>query len=379
MKAIYSVFTVFSLLFYSDYSQAQEKEVSFHSDYVIQNEGKVKIEINEVQELTYIMLALTQLGLKDSNMVNHQTEYYHEVVEHFKPYANHDIIKKIDSLLDESIIYYIILSSNAYGFKFDGSLLERTGIYNFPAKGVGKFEVKSDPMITYKTDIEDFAYQSGFRKFYQSHKRYYQKVIGDFKKFGAIDKQKRWLEERFDFSINSYLVLTSPLIGGINATSTFEDHSFKETMLVLPVIKDNSEWTPELNEMMNSRVIFTEIDHNYVGPLSAQFRSKIYAVFNKRGIWINKDIPSTAHYPTPTKVFDEYLTWGLFILYCADIFPGNTTMLSKVTDHVNDKMKAKGFPKSKEFNEKLISLYKADRSKKIEAVYNDLLNWSADQ
>ena len=379
MKAISSFFTVIAILFSPYYSLAQENEVSFNSDYINRNDGKVKIEVNEVQELTYIMFAMTELGLKDSNMVNHNTSYYNEVIEHFSPYANHNAIKKMNSLLEESIIYHIILSSNAYGFKFNGSSLERTGAYNFPAKGVGNFEVKSDPIITYKKDIEDFAYKSGFRKFYQTHKADYNKIVDDFKVFGAINKQKKWLEERFDLKINSYLVLTSPLIGGINSTSTFEDQSFKETMLVLPTINYNSEWTSELNEIMNSRVIFTEIDHNYVGPLSAKFKNKLDSIFNKRSIWVNKDVRSTEHYPTPIKVFDEYLTWGLFVLYCSDNFPGNKVLLQKVIDHVNDKMKAKGFPKSKEFNEKLIDLYSANSSKKIENLYNDLLDWSADQ
>lgn len=140
-------------------------------------------------------------------------------------------------------------------------------------------------------------------------------------------------------------MLTSPLIGGIHTTSTFEDNSFKETLLFSPIIKYNEDWSAEFNEAMNSRVIFTEIDHNYVGPLSAQYKYKarIDTLFDKRNIWVNQENRSIEHYPSPEKVFNEYLTWGLFILYAYDNFPGNDELIQRVIDHVNDMMNTKGF------------------------------------
>lgn len=357
--------------------KGQERAVHFDNNYIKQNKNKVSIEISEVQELTYIMIALTENGLKDSNMVNHHTEYYSNVINHFSPFRNHKIINTIDSLLKESIIYYILLSANAHGFYFDNDIIKSTDIYNFPAKGVGTLEIKQDPILTYLSDIQDFANKTGFKKFYKSNKKYFNNIKRDYKIYGAIDKQKKWLEAKFDYKIDSYRVLTSPLIRGINATTTFEDNSFKEMVLYLPIINNKQEWTKDYNQAMNSRVIFTEIDHNYVGPLSNQFLNKINAIFDKRTIWVNPENKSTAHYPSPIKVFDEYLTWGLFILYVYDTFPKDKLMLQQVIQHVNDKMKGKGFPKSKEFNEELLRLYVKNPKVKIQDIYEELLDWAA--
>src|SRR5690606_2085842 len=125
-----------------------------------------------------------------------------------------------DSLLNESIIYYIFLSSNANGFVFDDKELVRTNIYTFPARGVGSTEISEDPIVTYKKELEDFAVSSDFRTFYAQHKPFYDTIKQDYEKYGEIDKQKAWLERKFDYKINSYRVLTSPLIGGIHATQT---------------------------------------------------------------------------------------------------------------------------------------------------------------
>lgn len=358
-------------------SFSQDDSVTFDAKYIKKHDGKVTIEVNEVQELTYIMMAISDFAVGNSDMLNRDTDYYQAVQHHFSRYKTHPAISLIDSMLTESIINYILLSANAYGFKFDGPNLVATNVYTFPAKQVGTYRISQDPIKRHRQVFEDFAEQSDFRKFYRSHKHDYDKIHDDFVNFGAIHKQKQWLEERFDYRINSYLVLTSPLIGGINATTTFEDNHFKQTVLCLPTIKFNNDWTPAYGEAMNSRIIFTEIDHNYVGTLSEQFLGRIDQIFDRREIWVNKANASTAHYPTPIKVFDEYLTWGLFILYAYDAFPGNVELHRKVIDHVNEKMSDKGFPRAESFNKKLVELYRGSPSKKIEAIYPDLLDWAS--
>jgi len=355
----------------------QTKDVRFTNEYSRLNDNKVNIEINEVQELTYVLMAISATGLQDSNMVNQKSNYYQEVIHHFKPYANHRAIQIVDSLLNESIIYYIFLSSNAYGFQFEGDQLVRTKVYNFPAKGVGTKDIEEDPIEKYLQEFEDFAKVSNYRKFYQEQFPTYKKIIVDYEKYGELDKQKQWLESKFDYKIHSYRVLTSPLIGGINATRTFTDNNFKEMLLYLPTIKQESNWTEEYNVAMNSRVIFTEIDHNYVGPLSDEFKDTIGAVFDKREIWVDATVKSTEHYPTAIKVFDEYLTWGLFVLYVYDIFPQNENILIQVIDHVNDKMRIKGFPKSKAFNKELLAIYRKNPQLKVKDIYPELLAWAA--
>ncbi|MFN0254166.1 DUF4932 domain-containing protein [Pedobacter ureilyticus] len=357
---------------------SQEKELNFDKSYIKANDKKTTIEINEMQELVYIILSITENG-KNPNMVNQKTDYYKDVQQYFTPYATLPVVQKFNSLLTENIINYFILAGNAYGFKFDQNKIVPTQVYNFPAKGVGKFEVKVNPILTYIKDLEEFVERSNYRKFYHEHLPYYNSLKKDYVKFASIALQKKWLENRFNYKINSYRVLTSPLIGGMNATHTFEDNQFKEILLFLPTIKQDQKLSEQLNHAINIRIIFTEIDHNYVGPVSEKFKEKINSIFNDRAKWVNGANKSTDHYPNPIKVYDEYLTWGLFILYAHDNFGSDKELMNQITENINSMMAKKGFPKAKEFNEELLSLYQSAKDKKIENLYTQLLDWSSKQ
>ncbi|MGJ1433160.1 DUF4932 domain-containing protein [Sphingobacterium spiritivorum] len=380
MKSII-LFLIFLLYLYpSGLAFGQQKDLNFDAAYKKKNDQKVTIEINELQELTYIILSLTDIAKNNKVMTDQRTEYYTQVIAYFSPYADHELVGKFNTLLSENIVNYFILAGNAYGFKFDKDKIVPTGIYNFPAKGVGKFEAKTNPIINYINDLEDFAKKSKFRKFYKDHSKLYSDLKKEYHTFAAIDEQKQWLEKEFDYNINSYRVLTSPLIGGMNATHTFEDNNFKEILLFLPTIKKDKEWTENYRKAINTRIIFTEIDHNYVGPVSERNKEKINSIFDNRGKWVDSTNRSTTHYPTPVKVFDEYLTWGLFLLYTHDLFPEDKAIFNQMVEHVNSMMiSKKGFPKAKEFNEELLKLYMEHKGKGIAYLYAPLLEWSSRQ
>lgn len=48
---------------------AQDGDVNFSAAFKKENDGKSKIEINEVKELIHIMVAITQTGLGNDDMV----------------------------------------------------------------------------------------------------------------------------------------------------------------------------------------------------------------------------------------------------------------------------------------------------------------------
>lgn len=375
-RKILTISTIIILIF-SNFTFSQSKNVTFDKTYIKNNNQKTTIEINEAQELTYIIMALTDFAKENPNMVKQNTEYYKDVKNHFAEYSNLPAVKSFDKLLRENVVNYFLLSGNAYGFKFNGSKLIPTKVYNFPAKGIGKYEIKVNPILTYAKEIEEFAKETEFRKFYKNHAQYYNQLKTEYQDFATISAQKEWLENRFDYKINSYRVLTSPLIAGMNATHTFEDNGFKEILLFLPTIRSDKDWSEKFKQVMNTRIIFTEIDHNYVDPVSEKNSEKINSIFNNREKWVNSENKSTAHYPNPIKVYDEYLTWGLFILYSYDKVGNDTELFQQIVNNVNDMMIKKGFPKSKEFNSQLLNLYKNSKDKKIENLYIPLLEWSA--
>lgn len=366
------------ILTFSNHAYTQEKEVSFNSKYIRANDGKTTIEINEAQELTYIIMAMTDFASKNP-ITRTDTDYYKDVKAYFSKYADLPAVVKFDNLLKENIVNYLILSGNAYGFEFNGNRLVPTAVYDFPAKGIGKYEVKTNPILTYIKELEEFAKKSGYRKFYKSHLPYYNSLKAEYINYANLAEQKKWLESRFDYKINSYRVLTSPLISSINATHTFEDNNFKEMLLFLPTIQKDKDWSEKYKKAINTRIIFTEIDHNYVGPVSNKYLDKINTIFNNRDKWINSEIKSTTHYPNPLKVHDEYLTWGLFVLYAYDKFGDDKELLSKIVDNVNSMLIKRGFIRAKEFNLQLLNLYQNTPNKKIENLYLPMLEWSAKQ
>jgi len=92
MKLINTIF--FLLLFCSNTSilLAQEK-VNFTKVFQQQNQGKYKVEVNELKELIHIMIAITKSGKENDDLVQQQGQYYKDILTYFKPYENEDIIK----------------------------------------------------------------------------------------------------------------------------------------------------------------------------------------------------------------------------------------------------------------------------------------------
>ena len=356
---------------------AQEYDVNFNSEYIQENNNNVSIEINELQELIYVIFANTEFAKENPRMVKTDTEYYSKMIKHFSEYSDLPIVSKFDKLLEENLLYYFVLGGNAYGFEFKHKKIVPTGVYVFPAKGVGNLEVELNPIPELINDLEQFAKKSKYRKFYKENKEYYSSLKKDYQNYAQIDLQTKWLQKRFDYKINSFRVLTSPLISSMNATQTFENNEFKETLLFLPTIKNNEDLSKKLNKAFNTRVIFTEIDHNYVGKVSEKFTERIDSIFGQREKWVDIDNKGTQYYPTPIKVFDEHLTWGLFILYANDNYEQET--LREVIDNINDVLIERGFPKAKEFNSRLLEIYKANENAPMFDLYPKILEWSAQQ
>jgi len=224
----------------------QKYEVNFDQEYIEQNDNTVSIEINEVQELIYIIFANTKFAKANPRMVKSNTSYYNEMIKHFSEYENLPIVLEFDKLLEENILYYFVIAGNAYGYRFENKNIVPTGVYNFPAKGVGNLEVELNPIPELINNLEEFAQKSEYRKFYEQNKKYYSSLKNDYQNYAQIDLQTKWLKDRFDYKINSFRVLTSPLISSMNATQTFENKGFKEALLFLPIIENNEGFSESL-------------------------------------------------------------------------------------------------------------------------------------
>jgi hypothetical protein len=353
---------------------AQEKvKVNFNEKFKKENQGKVKIEIHETKELLHIMIAITEVGLENDDMIEQSGDYYKDVIQTFQTFKNEKIIAKFDSLMKSNPLYYIFLTGNALSYNFKGKKLIKDKTYLFPAQNVSSHtKITINPITTYKEEIENFAEKSGFRKFYKSHKEYYNKVISDYNKLANLQKQWDWLEKKFNTQVNNYTIMCSPLINGLNYTTSYTDQNFKQIMMVLPPVTENPKLSQIDNVIFNTRGMFTEIDHNYVGNPTMKNREQIESVFKNREEWVDTSKYGTEYYPNPERVFDEYMTYGVFLMYCKDNFDSNVT--KKASQEIRDLMTDRGFIKMEMFTENLFNVYDKNQNKKIDDWYPELIN-----
>jgi hypothetical protein len=209
-----------------------------------------------------------------------------------------------------------------------------------------------DPL---RSDLEDFSSQTGFREFYQSQREYYNRLIEMMTDQMPIDRQWKWLEDRFPDKYDYYKITFSPLVNGSHSTNNFETDDFKETIMFICGPIEGQKFPEKIKEGLMTRVVFTEIDHNYVNPISDKFEKEIDRAFKDRSEWTSgKD---SKNYGSPVSVFNEYMTWSVFNLYALDTYGEEDFKI--INDRVELQMTEwRGFSKFKEFNQRLLYLYK---------------------
>lgn len=362
---------LFTLLILTPLFLHAQYKINFTEKFKKENQGKYKIEINEVKELIHIMIAITKFGLENDDMIEQKGKYYQDVIAHFKPYENEKIIKTFDSLLVTSPYNYIFLTGNGISYDFEGNKLAKNNIFDFPATAVSKFTITENPITTFKKEIEKFAKKSNFREFYKKHKPYYSEITSNYEKNANLGKQWKWLEANFKTTQDSYIIFCSPLINGLNYTGDFINNNFKLIYMVLPPLDILENLTDRENELFNTRVMLTEIDHNYVKSPTLANQEVINQYFKDRKLWINEEIEGVSAYPNPVKVFDEYMTFGVFVLYCKDNYDKKDFLSAK--ESIIILMKDRGFPKMQEFTDKLLKVRSESPDKKIDDIYPEFL------
>jgi hypothetical protein len=372
-------YIIIAMLFCSPHLYGQtgphaQKNVNFSDSYIKKHKGKFDVEIPEVQELAKILVALSKGGSTDSGITNMRTAYYREVKAHFEPFKNHPVIDTINKYIkdgsDSSYWYYYDWKMNANGYAFtkEGKIVNK-GII----RKMG-FGVTNDPFVKYADMAADFAAKSGFRKFYASHKRYYDSLLRDYSKYNPLKEMKSWLEQQFPYKYDYFLITYSPLTSGAHSTGNFEDNGFKQTVMFIAGITINSNYNQAINEMLNSRVVFTEIDHNYVNPVADKYAKDINRAMKDKVKW-GKGLDDNSSYADPMSTFKEYMTWAVFTLYCLDTYQESDVMT--YIEHMERQMEQRrGFNNFKAFNRELMRLYLLyKKSKKSYELYPEIIEW----
>jgi len=361
-------FIVWALIFVSTGCESnngvafsRDDNSNYISEHIKKNRGKVLVEIPEIFELANIAIAISDEGLNHPHRVNKQSDYYKRVLEHFMTFKNHPLISEPD--LNFNFGYQFRDNSICYVFQAD-KIVHR-GLY--PDLRQPKLFKK------HRALIEDFARVSSFRQFYHDNLPHYQTQVRLYKELVPIRKMWTWLEERFPARHDCYRVVFSPLLGGSHETCGFEKNDYSETIMFISGPGEPGRYSSALERALLSRVIFTEIDHNYVNSITAKHAGRVKKAMSDLSAWNSQD-----NYPTAEMTFNEYMTWAVFLLYASDTY-GSETFVELKNRVANQMINGRKFIKFREFAEALLKLYQKTRPKSIPTLYPAILSWVQEQ
>lgn len=362
MRRIFLRYSIVILLLCS--CNSYRVKTHFTSDYKVKNQGKAIVEVHSPIELFHVILALTDVGKQDKYMLRKNTDYYAAVQEKFSKYRNKRIVRLINEKLIQSPHSYHKFVKFFYNYRFKNQDL------------VIKEELKvSSPYKKYVSLMDDFAKSSNYFEFFENHSDYYKELIEFQKQVVDTKKMWEWLESEFTNRYQCYKTVFSPLTGGNHSTINFSQEDYKETIFFI-----SAPFTQSSNQYYSAQlsgVVFTEIDHNYVNPVSKKNITEIDHAMSERQDWVvENDI--TKYYKTPYEVFNEYLTHALFCLYASETFDAGiaNTVIEKRIELME---KLRGFKEFGAFTSHLLELRSITMDTPIERLYPRIIKWFNNQ
>lgn len=337
--------------------------IAFPEAYIRQYEDSREYTVRAGLEMAII---LTAVAYQNSTLKYHplrrKPEYYQQVLDHFAPFANHPVFEAL-GLDPNSLAGYINLRNSSYRWDLCGGEWCEDEF-------LGKWwEGDSQDMFAENIDlIMDFSEASGFQEFYTAqHPRYL--ALGErYREIADMDQMIGWLSRHFDGHYNAYTLLFSPLMLGNQATTRKVGAEFSHVFMIVDPPSMEDDMVRRLNSF---KWVFTEIDHQFVNPSTDLYTDRVDEVFNRREIWAAGK--QSEGYKDPYRLFNEYMTWAVYIAYVDDHY--ETDVAEPHTEAVLEFMtERRGFPRFREFVNQLRALRKSEE--RIAELYPGLLAWA---
>ncbi|MEW5842016.1 MAG: DUF4932 domain-containing protein [Bacteroidota bacterium] len=343
----------------------------FRNGYTERNNKAVTFEIPESFEIANIILSLVY----EDDQILRDTDYYTDVTKYFSAFKNHPLIKKLKqySMTDEELYYNF--RTNSIGYTLAGDSLKSNGIY-FTVWGD---DVEDNYFGKNISLINEFIRASNLTSFIKNNAEYYVAQTERAKKLLPINKMWKWLENNFSEKIDYYKIIFSPLINGSHNTWKFywseKNKRFVEAdMFILSangMDMKYADFNDTQKEVVYSPIVFTEIDHNYINPVSDKYYKEINATLADTSNWASKK--ALAWYKSPLSVFNEYMTHAAYILYAYDTYDKELFELAR-QNRIKLNKDRRGFIKFEEFSDMLFNLYiNRKQGSTLESLYPEIL------
>jgi hypothetical protein len=355
-------FLAIAIMLFSGCSKVFMPKVNMKNSKIVAMSGKQSVEVAEVYELVNILIALTDYGKNNTELIDTTTDYYKRVVQHFGKYKNDPLVQKIAKKIPKKLFGQSNINSFSLRLTSTNYEIDKNGkIYN-----TKMYDLFKAPIIMHTAkivdELNDFIEKSNFLDFYNSEKKYYDTLISEQKKYGEYENVIKWLSLNFSVPPNqSQRILTSPLMGGNHFTIPFYQQNQNGHVLMF-VAPPRQKVTDTLIFVKKSKIIgtfLTEVDENYVQPICyTKYKSIIEQSIINPTNWSQM---GKGDYDTKISAFTEMFTHSLFVLYCYDNFPKEEFEI--INKRKEERMVSyRKFVRFKEFNETLLGLYKNKKS-----------------
>jgi hypothetical protein len=331
----------------------------FDEAYRRANKSRVSIQIPVGHELASIIIALTDKAQRTPAWYAKNNDYFQRVNRYFAAYKAHPLIAYLNTHAEADV--YLNFRENGAAYTYDSKHLRLGDPYRgFRAR---------DQFGHLLPLVEDFASRSNFLAFYQGEIDFYNTLIKTEAEKADIYRMWQWLEKHFNSKYHSYKVIMSPLNAGWHSTRVYEDQDFKETIMFVSAPGSGGD-EPLVYEGNIRRTVFTEIDHNYVNPVSDRYQREIEAALGSRLDRWN----AGESYASPLLTFNEYMTWAVFGLYLYDNY-GLKVHREIMPGPIRFMEGKRGFVQFKAFQDKLLELYLARKGEEIADLYPQMIRW----
>jgi uncharacterized protein DUF4932 len=309
--------------------------------------SRVRIVIPEVYELANVIIAMTTFGQTNSVAVRRTGAYYQEVNATFSTFREHPSMRELQLGSSNPLLQYYEFRDNSSAYVFENGEIRR----NAAASTSWSRNLFRDR----RAAAQSFADASQFRTFFAANESVYVDQIARYRAAAEVDDIAAWLEREFPgIRYRHYTVVLSPLVYGSHSAN-FPSTNEAIFFVAGPDVTSDASTSPGVRKAVIQRILFTEIDHAFVNPVTDRNRSAVTAAFQNRGKWTTDE---SSFYDSPITVFNEYMTWAVFLLYAQDrLSEADFNSLRQLT--VQQMEGSRRFQRFGAFFTQLLSIYRA--------------------
>ena len=198
---VYLLILTFAFTSCKKEKEETSNELKYSDEYKESHKGKYFIEIPDVYELSYIILALKDQSTP-TYFVEKGTDYYNSVIKGFSSYKSHDLFSSLNFKYDDFNSYYSF-STNSYKFHMDNGEINNKNQYSY----IWNPDVFSANL----SKVQDFSTKSNFKDFYNKNLNYYKHQIDLYDSIVPISLMWKWVENQFENKHDCYIIIISPL------------------------------------------------------------------------------------------------------------------------------------------------------------------------